>query len=346
MLNHQEKLLFNTVRKLVLKTQRQCHLTGIEPDELIQVGCMACLEAKTPTSQIQEVAKKAILRYYYQEYNLQKKKQNHIKIGKNDEKKVKTLVEDVIAAPVPETVEERQKRDAQQGLEWSDLLDTLPTDLKHDILIYRDKGLKGVTETHAWKSLAYKYRKQTVDYCNGVINKTSWVLKQELDRALKAKIAHPRRPFCRYLLRHAQMETTRETLEIARLSFNCPLIRRQLNKIDPRFETFFPGKELTLEEKRRAGAIYNRNYYKQTAIILQAHGIVINDFTRRLVRQKCPLIQLVIEKGFLLKAYPELCNKFKPLKPLTYMAKKEITMVKGSEEEEHKVCSEEPSVTF
>ena len=26
--------------------------------------------------------------------------------------------------------------------------------------------------------------------------------------------------------------------------------------------------------------------------------------------------------------------------------KLEITMVKGSEEEEHKVCSEEPSVTF
>jgi hypothetical protein len=298
MLNRHEQILFNTVKNLVKKLQHQCHLIGVEPDELIQVGCITCLEAKTPTSEIKEVAKKAILKYYYQERNLAKKQTNHIKIGKNDNKKEKNLVEEVLPAPTSLTDEEREEQDKQQGLEWEDLPETLPQDLKHDILIYRDKGIDGFKETLAFKSLAYRYRKKTINYCNEVINQNSWVLKQELDRAVKADIKKPKKPFCKYILRHSKLEINAENLELARLSFNCPLVRTFLNKADSRFETFFSKKEVLKKEQQIK---YNKIYAHAKYQILKDNDILITNITRKIARSNCPLLSLVIKDGSFLK---------------------------------------------
>lgn len=302
MLSKQEQILFNTVKNLVKKIRHQCHLTGVEPDELIQVGCMACLEAKTPTSEIKEVAKKAILKYYYQERNLQKKKKNNIQIGKNNNKTEKNLIEEVLVASETRTSEQQEEHDNQQGLEWEDLPKKIPEDLKQDVLTYRDEGIKGFKNTNAFRNLAYAYRKKAVNYCNEIINNNSWVLVKEVDKALKRGSKHPKRPFCYYILRHANIDVNPETVELARLSFNCPLVRKQLNKADDRFEFLCTEKELTKEEKNR---VYQHLYTESRTKILRENSIRINNFTKSLARSNCPLIYQILKSGLFLKRFPE-----------------------------------------
>lgn len=241
-LNKQEQILYNTVKKLTGKLIHQCRLRHADENELIQAGCLACLEAKAKPQDYNEIAKKAILKCYYKEANIQKKQVTDIKIGKADEDHKKNLVEEVLPAKEQLSDEERQEADKQQGLEWEDLPPDLPEDVKNDILAYRDHGIKGYLWTKAFKEQAYKHRKLTVAHCQEVIQGNNAVFQYDLSRNMQnlKKGYAVYSPYTNYILRKLKWNNTKENKHIVRYSLNCPLIRNILERMEPNFPIHAP----------------------------------------------------------------------------------------------------------
>lgn len=240
MLPAKDILLFKSVKNLARKLQQKCNLKNVELDELIQVGCMACIEARknNPNYVLEETAKKAILSFYYKERNIQNKQITSKYIGKNDEKKERSLVEEVLPAKTPLTDAEREEADKQQGLEWDDLPEDLPEEYRKNILAYRDYGVYGYWAS--WKSTAYRYRRKTIANIQEHIYNNEAGLMEDLRQLLRIT-PYAYVPFARYIARKLHLDDSDTALVLKiKKSLNCPLIRKQLVKVYPKFEEVSP----------------------------------------------------------------------------------------------------------
>lgn len=308
MLSSKEKQLYECVKKLAPKVRHKCGLKNIEIDDLIQAGCIACLNEQTPQNEWPAVAKKAMLKWYYKEREWQQKtKTRDINIGKIDNNTRKNLVEDVIAAESPRTAAEQTEHD-RTCKELADV-EKLPLSAAwlqkaQDVI---DKNGTPVLNATDWK-----HRRQTMR----VLREAAQGTAEELTFAIaesqsKWGTKKPRRAFKAFMLRRAKLPETDEYMDKAKMALSCPLNRLCLAKIVTKEQLDLlcpPYGFVWTVEARKKERVKQHNRNAARCQVLHSLGLKHDARTRKILTaaQRCPLMDSVLHGGQLKAAFPAL----------------------------------------